>query len=89
MCLSTSELDIDLGQDALAVGGGAEGGKVGADGVNQLHVQRAIGLRQRALQHIIGIGVLQASQGFRAVAGQAWSSCPASHAGILMDDTYL
>lgn len=49
MCLCMSELHVDLGQDALAMGGGAEGGEVGADGLHQLHVQRAIGLGQRAL----------------------------------------
>ena len=56
--MGLSKLDIDLGKDALSVGGGTEGGEVGAYGFHQLHVQGAAGLRQRALQHVVGVRIL-------------------------------
>ena len=56
-----SELDVDLGQDALAVRRAAQGGQVRADGLYERQVQRAGRHAQRALQHVVGVRVLPAT----------------------------
>lgn len=54
----SSELDVDLGQDALAVRRAAQRGQVRADRLHERQVQRARRHAQRALQHVVGVRVL-------------------------------
>ena len=55
----TLDLDIDLGKYALAMRCASEGGQIWPDGIHQLSMKLAIGHCQSALQHIVGIWVLQ------------------------------
>ena len=56
-----SHFDVYFGEDAFAVGRSPQGREVGAHGVHQAHVQRARRHAERALQHVVRVGVLRRS----------------------------
>mmetsp|Transcript_21030 Transcript_21030/g.52946 ORF Transcript_21030/g.52946 Transcript_21030/m.52946 type:complete len:505 (+) Transcript_21030:192-1706(+) len=71
-----SDLAVELGQDALAVRGAAQGGEVGADVLHQLAVQRARGDLQAGLHHVVAVRVLQQPRQLRALHHLAHNLLP-------------
>ena len=89
--LSGLDLDVDLGQYALAVGRPPQSGQVGPHGFYQVQVQLPRGHRQRALEHVVGVRVLRTAAASADMAGRciwiSWQVGPhgfQSHAALFV-----